>query len=312
MSKAKAINWSDSTNVNFPDDILDYSNRTNTGYVDPKGEDTSENFAALPGSREFPDSLWIEPRHWKDKARENDKYGLWAISTREKLGRWTNQSPTHECTVHSLCQGAEAAIRVQSGFQYNIALSQISIYAEANPGIRGGANCLHVLSIAMNRGFLPEPAKTRCIKGGKQFTLNQKDIFAHTLHGTQGKGTEWNTRGEWVPVSRFPDGWQETARQLRPIEAVNPRSFDQAVCLLLHGYVVNVGRNGHAVPWGKVVWRGGGSDPYDGIAIPYDDSYEVIRVDSYGTARGAIGGASSITAMEWTPKVFEDAFYDAK
>lgn len=292
------LDLSDSTNVNFPDKILDKFPKLNTGYVDEKGEDTSDNFAALPGSREFPDSLWIERSDWKDKARENDKYGLWGISTREKLGRFTNQSPTHECTCHSLCQGAEAAIRVASGFQYNIALSQISIYAEANPNIRGGANCLHVLRIAMERGFLPEPVNTRC----KGFELDQKDIFEHTLHGTCGKGNKYNSSGSWVPVSRFPNGWKKTAGTLKPIEAVNPRDIEQAICLLLHGYVINVGRNGHAVPWGQVVWRG------NEIAIPYSDSYDVVRIDSYSTARGAVGGASAITLMSRNEQ-FEDAFW---
>jgi len=279
----------DSTNFEFEDSLLDVV-LPDSGYVDD-GQDTSENFAGLQSSREFPGNLWIDPDDWKDAARENDRFGTWAETTRQNIGRFTNQSPTHECTCHSLIQGAEAAYRVQSGFKYNIALSPISVYAEANPRQWGGANCLNVLRIAMERGFLPEPVH------------GQSEIFEHTLHGTCGQGNENNSRGDWVPLSQFPDGWKRTAGELKPIEAINPRTIEQCVCLILAGYVVNVGRNGHAVPWNHLVWRG------RAMYFGYADSYDIVRYDSWRTARGAVGGASSITLMS-TPATFENAFYD--
>jgi len=283
----------DSRNFIVPTNLVDQPTPENqeSGYSDPKGADTVENLRMM-GARDFPQSLWIEPKDWGDVAAENDKYDMWPESTRKALGRFTNQSPTHECTCHSLTQGFEAATRVQYGMtetqgrKGNPCVSQLSIYAEANPRIRGGANCLTVLRIAMERGFLPEP-----IRG-------QDQIFEHTLHGTQGKGNEDNSSGPWVRLSDFPDGWEETGELLRPDEAVNPSSLEECVCLVLNKYVINVGRNGHAVPWNHVTWnRFDSRNPLSGLTMWYADSYDRILGDSLRTAQRAVSGSSSITRV---------------
>ena len=64
-------------------------------------EDTPDALwdAAGDAAREFPDALWIEPRDWADRARENDRHKTWAANY---VDRFTNQSPTHECTCHAL------------------------------------------------------------------------------------------------------------------------------------------------------------------------------------------------------------------
>ena len=76
----------------------------------------------------------------------------------------------------------------------------------------------------------------------------------------------------------------------RPDEVVVPRDFTEAISCILSGRVVNVGRNGHAVPLNRVLWRDGE------MFIAYSDSYDVIRYDSEQTARRALMGASCI----WT------------
>lgn len=235
----------------------------------------------------FPESMWIEPSQWAEVAKYNDENKLWGI---DYLDRFTNQNPTHECTCHSLSRMFESAWNRQrriavgppvagkrlevSATASSVWVSPLSVYAEANPGQWGGAGCRQVLSIATSRGFLPETIQPKAYG------------FKHALHGTCGKGGVNQSRGEWVSVSRFPSGWEETAKRFRPLEFIFPESIEQTVCLLLHGLMIGVGRSGHAIPYGKYI--------PDQRLFPYPDSYDVIRYDSWSTARGCVGGSSAI------------------
>jgi len=290
----------DSTQVSFPDELVDYVLPKPSGYPDNlAARDTPENLEMM-GARDFPDSLWVEPSEWKDVARENDKYKTWAMDRRN---RWTNQSPSHECTSHALVQCFETTWNAQAESSsswesqgksgHPVCVSQISIYAEANPRQWGGAGCQQVLGIALRRGFIPEPI------------WGQEKLFKHTLHGTAGKGGANNSNGPWVPVSRFPDGWQETAMHLRPLEIINPRSYEQVVCCLLAGRAVGVGRSGHSIPYCSVVWRD------NQLYAAYSDSYDVIRYDSLRMIRSAVGGSycvwSTTTPDDWDRPAGDDS-----
>jgi hypothetical protein len=265
-----------------------------SGYVDDGGNTTDVLRDLCRGAAsDFPKTLWIEPKDWADKARDNDKYCTWAINYRD---RFTNQDPTHECTCHSLSGNAEVAWNRQRGiifadgpkkdFRYeeskqgSVWLSPLSIYAEANPRQWGGANVRQVLEIACRRGFLPEKIQP------KEYG------FKHTLQGTTGKGNNNQSSGEWVAVNRFPDDWEETAKHFRPLEVIFPESYEQAVCLLLHGMAVSVGRSGHAVPWMRLTFEGSSVS-----TAPYPDSYDVVRYDSVKTMKSAWQGSFAIASM---------------
>jgi hypothetical protein len=255
-------------------------------------EDTPDALRDACGdaSREFPEALWIEPRDWVAKARENDAAGAWGMNF---IDRFTNQNPTHECTCHSLRANVEAARNRARGVNYggprvdyrypesrefgSVWLSPLSVLAEANPRQWGGANVRRVLEIAVRRGMLPE-------------TVQPYDYqFKHAMPGTAGKGGFNQSRGPWTPVSRFPDGWEETAKNFRPLEVIFPESYEQAVCLVLHGYVVSVGRNGHAVPWAR--WMP------DQRLMAYPDSYDIVRYDSERTAKSAWQGSFAVASV---------------
>lgn len=245
-------------------------------------------------SREFPQSLWIEPQYWADKARDNDKYHTWPINY---IDRFTNQTPTHECTCHALRAVAEACRNRQRGiifadgpkrdFRYeesangSVWLSPLSIYAEANPRQWGGAGCRQVLEIACRRGFLPEKIQPR------EYSLT------HQLQGTTGKGGRNQSTGEWVRVSSFPSGWEETAKWFKPQEVIFTSDWEQAVCLLLHGYALEYGRSGHAIP--PAIWNVTQS------AAGYVDSYDVVRYDSLGTFKRAVSSGVFTIASMTTP-----------
>lgn len=265
-----------------------------SGYPDHlAAEDTRGNLWDVCGSasRDFPQALWIEPSQWADKARENDRNKTWPMNY---LDRYSDQGPSsHECTCHSLRANFEAARNRQRGiifpdgpkksYRYedsskaSVWVSPLSVYAEANPRQWGGANVRQVLEIAVRRGILPETLQPRPYQ------------FKHAIHGTTGRGGSNQSSGGWLSVSRFPDGWQETAKLFRPLEVIFPESWEQAVCLVLHGYAVSVGRNGHAIPWCQ--WNA------QSQVMAYPDSYQVTRYDSLRTVQSAWRGSFAIASV---------------
>lgn len=256
-------------------------------------------FAAGPAAREFPKALWIEPKDWADAARENDKHGTWGINY---IDRFTHQGNSHECTCHALRAVAEACRNRQRGIIYPdgpvkdrrytesslgaVWLSPLSVYAEANPRQWGGAGCRQVLDIAVRRGFLPEK------------TQPAEYNFKHTLVGTAGGQSGSNqSKGPWVSLRDFPEGWEKTGVWFKPKEVILTDMWEQAVCLLLHGRVLEYGRNGHAVPPAK--WNVAES------AAGYVDSYDRVLYDSLRTFKNAVSmGCFSIETMttpdDWT------------
>jgi hypothetical protein len=262
-----------------------------SGYLDDGGN-TIDVLKGMCGAamRDFPKALWLEANERADKARENDENKTWGHNY---VDRFTNQNPTHECTCHSLRTNAEAARNRARGIVYpdgpkkdhrytesklgSVWLSPLSVYAEANPRQWGGANVREVLEIACRRGFLPE-------------TIQPNDYgFKHSLHGTTGDGNNNQASGKWVAVKNFPDGWQETAKHFKPLEVIFPESFEQALCLVLHGLLVSVGRNGHAVPWS--FWNSTEQ------VMGYIDSYNITRYDSLRTCKSAWQGSFAIVSM---------------
>jgi hypothetical protein len=249
-------------------------------------------------ARDFPSSMWIEAKDRPARAALNDESRTWAMNY---VSGFTNQGPggegysTHECTCHDLIQNFRVARNKQRGMIYkdgpkvgyrypesakgDVFFSPLSVYAEANPGERGGAGCIQVLNIACRRGILPDKTQPRDYG------------FRHTLHGTCGKGGINQSRGPWTPLSKFPEGWQETAGLFKPEEVVVTTNWEEALCLILWGYKCSYGRNGHAV--GPGMWNAASN------AFPYPDSYDVIRVDPFSTFKNAVSmGAYFILSVK--------------
>jgi hypothetical protein len=242
-------------------------------------------------ARDFPDALFIEPAYWADKARDNDTYKTWPVNY---IDRFTNQGPSsHECTCHALRACAEAARNKALGIIYtdgpkkdhrydeskkgSVWLSPLSVYCEANPRQFGGAGCTQVLNIACKRGFLPDKLQPSSYG------------FRHDLHGTTGDGNSNQSSGRWVRVSDFPNGWEETAKLFKPLEVVVCENFEQVVSLVLHGYAIEVGRSGHAIPYARF--------NIASQVMEYVDSYNVVRYDSKRTVQGCSRGAFAIISM---------------
>lgn len=264
-------------------------------------EDTRDVLFQVCGaaSRDVPRTLIVKESDWRDRAADNDRKLIWGVN---RIDRFTNQSPTHECTTHSLranfegCRNRQRAIIFPEGPKKDLLLpesklygsvwvSPLSVYAKANPRKWGGANVRQVMEIACERGMLPE--KIQPFEYG----------FKHQLQGTTGKGGVNQSSGPWVSEGEFPEGWRETAALFKPLEVMFPASFEEAISLLLNGYIVSVGRDGHAVPWSFI--------NFASQAIGYVDSYDVIRYDSFARARRAWSGSFSIATVT-TPHDWSD------
>jgi len=273
--------------------LIDVTLPDDTGYGPAvSGGDTPDALRMCAGetAREFPKSLWIEPKDWADKARDNDKYNTWPMNY---VDRFTNQDPSHECVYHSLTRGMEACRNRQRGVSYPgpkkghryeesgkfgaVWMSPLSGYAEVQPRQWGGANVRQSLELCVRRGLLPD--KIQPYDYG----------FKHSLQGTSGRGCNNQSGGGWIPLSQFPAGWQETAKHFRVLEAIFPDSWEQAVCLVMHGMCVHVGRNGHAIPWAQ--WHASQE------AMAYPDSYEIVRYDSKRTVQSAWRGSFAIATV---------------
>lgn len=247
--------------------------------------DTPDALRLACGSalRDFPKGLRLTAKQREQKARENDTNGTWGIN---HLDRFTNQSPTHECTTHDLRACFEAARNKQlgltfkegpkKGYRYpqsargSVWVSPLSIYAEANPGQWGGAGIMQVLNIACRRGFLPDKIQPRDYG------------FRHYLQGTAGQGNSNQSSGKFVRVSGFPDGWEETGKLLMPDEVVVTEDWEEALDLIHWGHCLGYARKGHSIP--PAVYNTASQ------AIGYVDSYDVVRWDSLATFKAAVRG----------------------
>jgi hypothetical protein len=231
-------------------------------------------------SRDFPKAWWVESKDRADRARQNDKDDSWPLNY---IDRFTMQHPTHECTAHSETRNFECARNAQLGIKFpdgpkkdfryeesvrgSVWVSPLSIYAEANPRQWGGANVIQVLDIACRRGHLPDKIQPRDYG------------FKHMLQGTTGQGNNNQSSGNWVPLSRFPEGHLETSKHLKPLEVVVDNEWEKALSLVLNRRTVSVGRSGHAIPYTH--WN------EKEQAMGYVDSYNVVRWDSRRTVQAA-------------------------
>jgi hypothetical protein len=255
----------------------------------------------------FPEHFRIPRRNWLEVQKLGEKNRTRPI---DFLDRHTNQTPTHECTCHAAGKGFEAARNRQRRIacgppvagqmptveSASVWLSKLSVYAEANPRERGGANVRQVLEISGRRGWLPD------LKQPRDWG------FRHAMQGTAGKGGACQSNGPFPGWSRsdfirkpagWVDGnWQDTAKHFRPLEVVFPRDFEEAVCLELGGpeamgIGLVTGGRGHSIWYGFV--------DVENEVFGYPDSYDVIRYDSFRSWRsgGIYGIVSTTTPDDW-------------
>lgn len=276
--------------------LIDFTHPGPTGYPDAlAAEDTRDALICAAQDNgvkvvSFPQHMYIPRKDWKEVEELGKRNKTRAI---DFLDRFTNQDPSHECVTHAAGAGWVSArnrmrrllvgppvvgqIKPESRTSASVWPSCLSLYAEAQPRRWGGSNVRQVLEIFARRGAIPDKIQPR--DWG----------FKHTLIGTSGRGNACQSGGQWVSVSEFPDGWQETAKFFKPEEVIFPETFEELMCLVLGGpeamgLSVQVGGRGHSIPYQL-------TDVAQEL-IGYPDSYDVIRWDRFRSYR--MGGAYAI------------------
>lgn len=237
-------------------------------------------------STTLPDSWYVEDKDVEALCAENDERKTWPINRRS---RFTNQQPTHECTNHSevcnfeIARNADLGIIYPEGpkanFRYDesktsgdVFFSCMVPYNRANPRIYGGAIVRQILQFAMEDGQMPDHIQPHDYK------------FRHTMPGTMGQGNSNQSHGDWVPYTKMPEGWRDTAKWFKPREIVYPNDWRVGLSIVLRGRAVSVGRNGHAVPYSLYSFKT--------RMMGYIDSYNVVRWDSERLWKSCIASGS--------------------
>jgi hypothetical protein len=246
------------------------------------GYSESDLFAA--GAVNFPSSLMIPKGEWDDWIAKNDenKSSGWDFSARQ-----THQGSSHECVAHAATQCFEIAYNRQfSGIKYAFFGSPVGTYTRLTGGRQwGGSNVDDSLREMTARGVIPEHDGPDWL-GGKG---GQAKRFKVTIHQTAGRSEDhWPTKG-WITESGFPEGWEETARHFRVLEAFYIGNSQQHFSALLRGYAIVNGRSGHSICHCKAVKSNGR------YLSMYRDSYFADRYDSEGMTGGGYAIASVTT-----------------
>ena len=218
------------------------------------------------GASEFPAKYLIDRSEWSDRIREMEKHKAFAEHFSD---RFTHQGKSHECVCHAAQQLFMAAYNRQlGGTKHSVYFSPLSLYTRITDGTRwGGSNVQRSLRVLMSEGILPE-------HDGPAGKNSQYKRFRHTLHQTSGRDMpHWPTNG-WVKPNRLPDGWEETAKHFRVIEAFTIPERKAHASALLHGWAVCNGRNGHSIP--HMALKKDGRK----YLSKYKDSYNLYRYDS--------------------------------
>jgi len=133
-----------------------------------------------------------------------------------------DQGNEGSCASNATAQAAEIIFNKQSGVDNWIELSAMSLYKRVGRDPNSGSTVSSNLREIRDVGILP-------VNNDKN-----KRRFVHTFP----------PRGFYT---KYPRGWQETAKQFRVTEWWDITSFDGFVTALLTGSPVVYGRSGHAI-----------------------------------------------------------------
>jgi hypothetical protein len=211
----------------------------------------SEDELCAAGAVRFPDKLRIPRSDWDDWINQNDQN---KSSGLDFSARQTHQGSSHECVCHASIQSFEIAYNRQfAGTKYAFYGAPLGLYTFITGGQRyGGSVVMEALRALMNTGLIPEHDGPDWL-GGKG---GQAKRFKHTVHQTSGRSEDhWQTKG-WIAPSQLPDGWRETARHFRVLEAFTIPDREAHFSALLRGLCIVNGRNGHSIPHVKAVKSG--------------------------------------------------------
>lgn len=234
-------------------------------------EGYSQSELCAAGAVDFPSSLLIPRSEWDEWIGKHEQNKSSAL---DFSARYTHQGNSHECVCHAATQSFEIAYNRQfAGTKHAVYFSPLALYTRITGGRQwGGSNVDDSLRELMSRGAIPEHDGPEWL-GGK---AGQVKRFKFTVNQTAGRSEDqWPTKG-FITESKFTDGWEQTARHFRVLEAYYIGSRDAHASALLRGWCVVNGRQGHSIPHVKLVKNSGR------YLSMYRDSYNRDLYDSEG------------------------------
>lgn len=182
----------------------------------------------------------VPSSQWKElcrKIEETKSSGAYLVT------RIYNQGQEGSCVANAAAQAHEICQALQFGHSQVVPLSAISLYKRIGTSPGSGAYLKDALAEMQSRGILPLN------------TADNQVRYPHTMPAT----------GFY---SRFPDGWEETAKRFRLVEYYRTWDLDELISALLLGFPVMVARRQHAICYVQPFYK--------------DDSLHVLYVNSWG------------------------------
>lgn len=179
----------------------------------------------------FADNIQVIPEsQWKDLIAAMDSAGGGAD---QMVTRIYDQKNEGSCVANACSQACEIVQAVQLGKENVTPLSAISLYKRIGRSPNSGAMIDDGLEEMANRGVLPLDTPENRAKFGAAVMPN----------------TGWSTR--------YPDGWEQTAKRFRATEWFIVDSVNELISALLLQMPVVVGRQGHSICYCRPMYRNG-------------------------------------------------------
>lgn len=141
-----------------------------------------------------------------------------------------NQRNEGSCVGNGWMKGFEVKFRQQFGF--TVPMSSISLYNRIGQSPSSGAMVVDGLRELQQRGAVPLDTE---VNRGKYPVLMPATGFSR----------------------RMPDGWEESAKRFKVLEAFTVRGVAEVITCLLNGMPVVVGRDGHCIVQLEACMRNG-------------------------------------------------------
>lgn len=233
-------------------------------YIDVDLAEAAKRLGFIPGelpspetfaAERYEDSEEIIPEsRWREEvaAIEAANAGVEHLVT-----RIYDQRNEGSCVANACAQAHEVLQALQFGRDKVVPLSAISLYKRIGRSPGSGAMVSDGMEESRDRGILPLD------------TPENRARFKHVMPAT----------GFYT---RFPDGYEETAKQLRYHEYKIGRTVAELMTAGIKGHPAIIGRRGHSIMYARPTWQ-------DGWLYGYANSWNKSWGSPWGQMTGGFG-----------------------
>lgn len=207
--------------------------------------------AMFSGARPaYDDVVPIIPRgKWREEIEKMDAAGGGAD---QLVTRIYDQKNEGSCVANACSQACEIVQALQFGKDNVVHLSAMSLYKRIGSSPNSGAMVSDGLEEMATKGVLPLDNPENRARFGDKVMPN----------------TGWR--------EKYPDGWEDVAKQFRAHEWFIVRDMDSLITALLNQHPVVVGRSGHSICYCRPMYDG------NDLVVKYANSWGDWGQDGYG------------------------------